>query len=99
MNADIMITSLTPLFATFHPPREPCNKLMKNMTTENIGNKSELRYNIYAVQNALKKAHILLFYFQTEGRTNVRNEEVNNSQITGGYPSVSRHSQHRAKMF
>lgn len=63
IHADVMITSLTPLFATFHPPREPCNKLMKNMTTENIDNKRELRYNVYAVKNALKKVHSFLFYF------------------------------------
>jgi hypothetical protein len=36
---------------------------MKNMTTENIDNKRELRYNVYAVKNALKKVHSFLFYF------------------------------------
>jgi hypothetical protein len=56
-----MITSLTPLFATSHPPREPCNKLMKDMTTTaNTGDKGELRYNVYVVKDDLK-AYILVF--------------------------------------
>jgi hypothetical protein len=47
MEADTAITSLAPLFATSHLPSEPCNKLMKNMTTtENTGNKDELLYTI-----------------------------------------------------